>query len=175
MDYTPPLRIAFTGKMATGKSTAARLLQTSHAGTEILSLGAAVKEIARNTFGMKEKDRRLLQIIGNTGRALHPMTWVNLLLAKVKAWGSYVVDDVRFEDEAKALREHGFVVVKLEASDATRVQRIRELYRERAEEHLKGMNDVSEKGAVVADSVWTVDTMASLERFVANTIDPRNP
>jgi hypothetical protein len=131
-----------------------------------LSIGATVKEIARNTFGMKEKDRRLLQTIGNTGRALHPRTWVDLLLTKVKAGRSYVVDDVRFEDEAKALREHGFVVVTLEASNATRVQRIRDLYRERTEEHLKGMNDVSEKLAVVADAVWAVDTMASLERFV---------
>ena len=175
MEYTNSLRIAFTGKMATGKSTAARLVQLSRPGTEILSLGASVKEIARNTFGMKGKDRRLLQIIGNTGRALDPLTWVNLLLTKVKAGGSYVVDDVRFEDEAKALREHGFVIIRLEASDATRVQRIRDLYRERAEEHLKGMNDVSENGAVVADAVWTVDTMASLERYVTDTMKQKFP
>ena len=32
------------------------------------------------------------------------------------------------------------------------------------------MNDVSEKGAVVADAVWTVDTMASLQRYVTDTI-----
>lgn len=142
---------------------AASMVKEMHPGTEVLSLASPVKDIARNTFGMKTKDRRLLQIIGNTGRALGNLTWVNLLLAKVKAGKPYVVDDVRFEDEANALRRHGFTVVKLTAPEDTRIERIRSVYREHAEEHLRVMNDVSEEGAVIADMEWTSDTWDNLK------------
>ena len=171
MESHAPLRIAFTGKMATGKSLAASMVQEMHPGTEVLSLGSPIKDIARNTFGMTTKDRRLLQIIGNTGRALGPLTWVNLLLAKVKAGKPYVVDDVRFEDEANALRKHGFTVVKLTATRDTRIDRIRSLYGEHAEEHLRRMDDVSEDGAVTADWAWTSDTLEGL-RSTVNALSP---
>ena len=54
------MKIAICGKMASGKTTVAQSLD----GFKVLSLAGEVKRVGRELFGMKDKDRPLLQQIG---------------------------------------------------------------------------------------------------------------
>ena len=54
------MKIAICGKMCSGKSTLANTLKIMDSRYTIYSIGQAVKDIGKDLFGMKEKDRNLL-------------------------------------------------------------------------------------------------------------------
>jgi hypothetical protein len=61
--------------------------------------------------------RRVLQTAGQTVRDLDPDFWVNLAMDKIDAADTWnmpvVVTDVRYPNEAEALRNRGFVLVRV--------------------------------------------------------------
>jgi hypothetical protein len=86
----------------------------------ILSFAEGLKRCASEWFGWDgkkdERGRRLLQTLGtDAGRHYDPEIWVRMW--KARAWallatGNWIVaDDVRFENEAAAVRELGGLVV----------------------------------------------------------------
>lgn len=152
-------RIAFSGKICSGKSTIANYIITrvGDQGQKI-SFADPIKKIARETFGMTTKNRELLQIIGATGRALDKNTWVNKLLETVKQNPNqiWVVDDLRFPNEAEQLKKNGFILVRITVDENIRKQRIISTYGKDAEQHLKRINDYSEKALddYEFDEIW---------------------
>lgn len=136
------MRLAFSGKICSGKSTAAKYM-SQILDCQVLSLAQPIKKIAREIFDMKTKDRRLLQIIGATGRALDEDIWVKKLLEEVTN-DHCIVDDVRFKNEAGILRENGFLIIRLEVDEKVQRKRILNLYEDRANEHLSSVNNISE-------------------------------
>ena len=150
------IRICFVGKMASGKSTAAAVTQEVFPDVKRASFADPVKKIAVEHFNMTFKDRRLLQIIGGTGRALNPTTWIDRLIATLKPGQSYVVDDARYAEECLHLRNHGFVVVYLEVDAKTRIERLKKTYGDQAQQHVDSMNGPSENQlrGEDADIVW---------------------
>ncbi len=149
------LRIAFAGPMASGKSTMANVIAKTY-GCRVKSFAAPVKEIARNTFGMTTKDRRLLQIIGMTGRALHPDTWSNKLIGSLGEHDSVCVDDVRFKNEIDVLRASGFVIIYLDIPTALRFERLKETYGDDAQQlHATSASSENSVFPEDADVVWT--------------------
>jgi dephospho-CoA kinase len=62
------LKIAFMGKMCSGKSTLCNYLQELQPKFVVLSFAGKIKEIAYDLFDMKFKDRKLLQQIGSKMR-----------------------------------------------------------------------------------------------------------
>ena len=149
------IRYAFLGPMASGKTTVSDKMM-EHFNAKKISFAVPVKEIARKHFGMKEKDRRLLQVIGMTGRILNPDTWINMLKEKIIEGESYVIDDVRFPNECKELKELGFTLVWLEVPKSERIKRLRSVYGDKAEEHIENMSSISEHSIdkSMADIVW---------------------
>lgn len=75
------------------------------------------------------KQRKLLVAVGQTGRRVDSNLWIDLLLRRVGD-GPAVVDDCRFENEARALRRHGFLIVRIFVP--TDIRRIRVLMRDHA-------------------------------------------
>ena len=73
------MKIAICGKMASGKTTLADWFVDNHDFLKI-SLAAKVKEIGVNLFGMKQKDRRLLQQIGMKMREIKEDVWIDYLI-----------------------------------------------------------------------------------------------
>ena len=132
------------------------MLQGINPEIQKLSFADPVKEIATQEFGMQEKDRRMLQIIGGTGRALNPNVWIDKLIEKIKKSKSYVIDDARYVNEIDALREKGFIIVYLQVDDAIRIQRLRSKYGKFANEHIDNMKDPSENQIKFnnVDLVW---------------------
>lgn len=114
-DYARPLRIAFIGRMGEGKTTAANYLVMNH-NFKKYSLADKVKAIASDLFGMKEKDRVLLQKLGTDAiRSVFPTAWLDYLIRRLQfeAPERAVVDDVRFINEAEGLRKEGFIIVRI--------------------------------------------------------------
>lgn len=121
--------ICLIGKAGSGKTTLAELLETGQDYHRI-SFASPLKVMADTTT-----DRARLQQLGLDVRALDPLAWVRLALAEMDRLTDeavacsnvlngdrprFVVDDCRFPNELDALREDGFVVVKVSAGDSTR-------------------------------------------------------
>lgn len=165
-----PLRIAFIGKMASGKSHASSLLTALRPDVAELSFATPIKAIASTHFGMgkQDKDRRLLQVIGNTGRIIQPRVWIDALVQRLEPLKSYVVTDARFKNEVEALKSCGFRVVYLNVDQQTRVNRLRRVYKDDAVRHIQNMNDVSEVQLCPADGddVWSNTDQEELMRRI---------
>lgn len=151
-------RLAIGGKMGTGKSTCADFLVKCF-GFKKYSFAAKLKEIATELFGMKQKDRVLLQSLGTDMRKIRETVWVDYVLNKIEQEKplKVVIDDMRYLNEATRLREHNFVLIKLVTE--TRVQRERKVAG-LSEETLKHPSEV-EIEQIEAD--YVVDTSESIE------------
>lgn len=131
--------IGFTGPMRAGKSTAAMHLVVSR-GFVRLSFGSAVRrdcaamlasvgvgefrdiEEAMRTTASKEEYRGLLQWYGVFQRGRDPEHWVEPVRARIEMLMdrglSVVIDDVRFNNEARMVRELGGHVICVESCRA---------------------------------------------------------
>jgi len=109
-------RIALTGRMGTGKSTLAEFLKNSF-GFQRRSFAAKLKEMAREMFDMKSKDRVLLQTLGSKLREVQSDVWAKYVIDEINETAPLrvVIDDMRYLNEATALKENGFKLVGLYA------------------------------------------------------------
>ena len=64
------IKIAFIGKMCSGKSFICQYLRSLQPEFEILSFASKIKDIAIELYGMEYKDRELLQKIGSKMREI---------------------------------------------------------------------------------------------------------
>lgn len=129
--------IGLTGKAGCGKSTVADMLR-GH-GYQIESLADPIKRIVQDLFGASAGQlwgpserrneeiagwpgvtaRKACQILGTEGgRAIHPDVWVRACLKRANDTLRCVIPDVRFENEAAAVRAAGGVVIHVHRSGA---------------------------------------------------------
>lgn len=134
-------RIAFFGPMCSGKTWAAKFLIDHHNYAQF-GFAEGVKETARKLFGVQGKDgndRVILQQVGAKMREINPDVWVDLCLNEIdkfeqdylwdnKTLPKIVVDDLRYENEAIALRDNGFTLVLINTPQITRWHRVAHLY-----------------------------------------------
>lgn len=124
-----PLRVGFGYEARVGKDTAATFLIGMYGGGVRLSFAQPlydIQEFVQERCGLpKEKDRRLLQILGTEwGRERNPDIWVNILLAALDALPAHTnvfITDVRFPNEIQALKSRGFILVNLVRPSAQRL------------------------------------------------------
>lgn len=112
--------IAFHGFDGSGKSTAARMVPDA----EIISIASGLKAIATQMGwmgGKAPRDRRFLRQLGMLGREYEPECWVNDWLHRAQACSArrIVVDDLRFENEARIIHRMGGIIIRVEREDAT--------------------------------------------------------
>lgn len=133
-----PRIIGLCGIAGSGKSTVAGILSRKHGFARkpfayplksmIAALGfdrsvldgpAAGKELPLEVFGGRTL-REAMQTLGTEwGRAqFGDDFWVRMWMRGVDGLGAVVADDVRFENEAKAIRDLGGIVVRLVRSGA---------------------------------------------------------
>lgn len=124
------MKIALFGKMRSGKNTVADILIKDYQFTEFAfatGIGNIIKEYFPEEL-VKGKPRYHYQHIGQELRKLNQDVWINYLLKAVNesGAGSVVVTDGRQYNEAKRLREEGYVIVKVESPEDLRIQRIKD-------------------------------------------------
>lgn len=128
--------IGITGYAGSGKTTAARILVERHKFLQVkfagplkamvrcLGLGDAeiegnLKELPSAILGGKTP-RHAMQTLGSEwGRDLiHPNLWVNAAMAMVDDaldhGGRVVIDDLRFPNEAEAIKSRGGMIVRIQ-------------------------------------------------------------
>mgnify|MGYP003388910459 CR=1 FL=1 len=138
------MKIAICGKMASGKTTVADHLSLD--GFRIVSMAGEVKRVGRELFGMKigEKNRPLLQQIGMKMREIRESVWLDCLIQEAEEHELVVCDDVRFVNEAKTLKEHGWTLIKLVITDDLQKQRLQNTYPDDWKTHWNNRTDASE-------------------------------
>lgn len=126
--------LAFTGPMCSGKSWCADYLNQEARYTK-LSFAGPLKKLAKELFGVEGKDgdaRRVYQQLGQKMREIDPDVWIKALLRDLDKSHTdvtrFVIDDVRYLNEAEALRARGFKIVYVMCKKSARMHRINELY-----------------------------------------------
>ena len=119
------MKLAFLGRMCSGKSTLAKYMVAKY-GYEKYSCAGALKNIAKH-IGMIGKDRTLLQNLGYAIRQHDNCFFSNIIQKEVHGKECVVVDDVRYIEEYQALKNEGFVFIKLCMFDDVRFQRMMDM------------------------------------------------
>ncbi len=173
------MRVAICGPMASGKSCLAEQLIGQH-GFSKVSLARGVKLMGDRILeslidsGLVDaeqrqvKQRRMLQAIGAVGREIDPMMWINDTIRCAEAHQHVVVDDLRFVNEAIALADGGFIIIRLNfPDDETQKKRLMTAYPEDWERHWNARNDISET-EILAIPEELVDLEMTVEDGEAN-------
>jgi len=112
-------RYVFSGKAYSGKTTCADYFVTKY-NMQKLSFATILKELCRDVFNMKKKNRSLLQDVGTALRSVDEDVFVNYLERKIEMLGyrnGIVVDDLRYQNELKMLKRQKFMVMRLIVDD----------------------------------------------------------
>jgi dephospho-CoA kinase len=120
-------KIAFAGKARSGKDSLAgyAILIYDYA---VYSFGKELKRCAHTVFGNKGggKRRELYQWFGQTMRERDPDVWINAMFRDMAYSTSekFIVTDLRQPNEYDRLKAEGFVIIRINATDDIRRQRM---------------------------------------------------
>jgi dephospho-CoA kinase len=142
------IKIALTGRMRSGKDSVADYLARQY-GFIRFAFGDGIRKVCRELFpdqfrdglnGASRKPRALLQGVGQAMRAFDPDVWVNATMRNIERMREgdvriartyftkyprpIVITDLRQPNEYERLRAEGFVIIRVNASDETRIQRM---------------------------------------------------
>ena len=168
------MKFAITGPMCSGKSTIANLLKTVNKELEIYSFGKKIKDIAHELFNMGEnlKDRSLLINIADKMRDIDPDIWAKYIIKQTNKKEHCIIDDLRFQNELDLLEEDGeWIYIILNINVVTRLNRLKQLYPDNYNDHIKNMNHLSEKGELQfknTSKLLYIDSNDSLENIKYN-------
>lgn len=167
------VRIAFYGKLCSGKTTAANMVLDILPNSTKLSFAQKLKEIAVDLFNMDGKDRALLQDLGKKMREIDPDVWVNYLVKQFDNHDHIVIDDLRFTNEYSKLRENGFIIVKLIIPKHIQINRIKDTYPSNWKGHIERLEDISEteSNSFIPDFCFDSSNLGDLAKNIANLLD----
>ena len=120
--------IGLAGGKGCGKSTVAKIINKLH-GYEVISFATPIKEMLR-VLGLGDAElhdptikeipldeygkspREMMQLLGTEfGRnMIDGRIWITALRKQLNPQTNYVIDDVRFDNEARFIRERGAVI-----------------------------------------------------------------
>ena len=112
---------------------------------QIYSFGHKVKDVAKDLFNMKEKDRTLLTSIGTKMREINPDVWVNYVIQQTEGETHCIVDDLRYQNEYEALSKAGFKIIQLTLDPEIQKRRIKKVYPNNYQDHFNNTNHISER------------------------------
>lgn len=130
------VKIAFVGKMRTGKTIAATHLASSKS-YHSMSFGQTLMHFADKLFinsvsyptEIGKKPRKLYQDFGQAMRALDPDIWIKHVEQSMGIYEDFlsikgfVIDDLRQPNEMEWAKSNGFTIVRINASDKDRRKR----------------------------------------------------
>ena len=141
------MKLAVTGKMCSGKTTLCNYLCSVEPRFQIFSFGKKVKEVATDLFGMdpQVKDRSLLINVATKMREIDHDVWSKYVIKQTLNKEHCLIDDLRFQNELDELVENNWIIIQLIISDDEQNTRIKNLYPDTYEDHIKNKSHLSEK------------------------------
>ena len=136
------MKIAVYGPMCSGKTTVANIIQELDNRYEIYSFGQKIKDLASELFDMEGKNRSLLINIADKMREIDEDVWAKYIIKQTQHKEHCLIDDLRFQNELDHL--HGWKIICLTTPKEIRLQRLKKLYPENYEDHIKNMSHKSE-------------------------------
>ena len=141
------MKIALVGEMCAGKTTLSKYIINWYNTKYKLvlnktSFAEKIYKLAYELFGMKEKDRKLLQDIGTKFREIDNSVWINYTVNKYN--DNVIIDDCRYLNEIKRLHDEGFVIIKINITKELQLTRLKNLYTNTWEKHFANMTHSSE-------------------------------
>ena len=109
---------------------------------EIFSFGQKIKDLAKELFNMKHKDRSLLITIADKMRDIDPDVWAKFIIKQTESKQYCIIDDLRFQNELNYLND--WKIIALTTPKEVRIERIKQLYPNDYQDHIKNMNHLSE-------------------------------
>ncbi|MGI0100183.1 MAG: hypothetical protein ACREBH_00440 [Candidatus Micrarchaeaceae archaeon] len=121
---------AFAGRMGSGKTTYADALRKAveeefNVKLHSLSLSTKMREIAKDLFGVEDKQRKLIQEIATKMRDIDKYIWAKYLIREIKGMSlvPFVVDNIRTQEEAEIFKSSfsNLVIIRIETRDSDRM------------------------------------------------------
>lgn len=133
--------VALSGRKSSGKDTVARLIElVTYRPYQKIKFAGKLKEMVSVLVGcelqqledydFKEKSlgdrwgninpRQILQEMGSCGRGMYEDIWVVSALSNLVESGNYIVSDLRYLNEAAAVKKLGGLLVRIERPDLSR-------------------------------------------------------
>ena len=151
------MKIALVGKMGSGKTTLANKLASRLDDCVVISIASKLKDIAKDLFNMKNKDRRLLQLIGMKMREIDEDVWIKYTLNNLPPNKNIIIDDCRFVNEARMLRRNGWILVKIDTPLDIRLTSLSDT---------RYINDISEQEVDLIDTHINVSRDVNINRLL---------
>ncbi len=115
--------LALWARSGAGKSLAARYLVERH-GYQACQPGEVCREITQRLF--HEQSKATLNKVNDALRSIEPNIWLRLGMEAVNRKDGVLIDGIRFKSNLDFCREWSFRLVKIEASQNTRLRRLAE-------------------------------------------------
>ena len=168
------MKIAISGPMGSGKSTIANMIKSNNDKYIIYSFGGKIKEIAYDLFNMDKniKDRSLLINIADKMRMIDQDIWAKYIVKQIGDNPCCIIDDLRFQNELDILeKDDDWIYIILQIDEQKRLDRLRSLYTENYDDHIKNMTHLSERGDLQFKNrkrILYIDSSDSLDNIKYN-------
>tara|TARA_Y100000389_G_scaffold200813_1_gene242068 strand:+ start:538 stop:1044 length:507 start_codon:yes stop_codon:yes gene_type:complete len=157
------MKIAIHGPMGSGKTTIANIIKENNPDYEIFSYGQKIKDIAKDVFKMKYKDRSLLIKIANQFKEIDQDIWAKYIMNQTNNKKHCIIDDLRFQNELDLLSDE-WMIISLTTPKDVRIQRIIQCNPHNYKDHIKNMNDISETSCLnLPENTIYINTNISYE------------
>ena len=168
------MKIAIYGPMCSGKTTVANIIKELNSKYKIFSFGNKIKELARDLFSMDGKNRSLLINIADKMREIDEDVWAKYIIKQTKNEDFCVIDDLRFQNELNYL--NGWKIICLTTYDDVRIERIKNIYPENYDDHIKNMKHISENDTLIfpKKDTFYIDTnieLSELKKMLISYLD----
>lgn len=150
-------KIALVGKICSGKTFVANYLVNNYKFTKY-SFADSLKKIAKDYYGMKKKDRKLLQDLSIKMKEIDKNVFVNYLIKKINKYDNLVIDDLRFENELIELKKRNFKIIKLKISKINQLNRYNNLYGEECIDRLNHISEIEQDNFKNEDIDYTIES-----------------
>jgi len=165
------MKIAFSGPICSGKSTLSKYLQEEY-NCKIVSFAKPVKTYCTQIFGMKNKDRELLQTFADKCKEINPLVWVNLAEKEIiqNSNSNIIIDDLRYPNELDMLKRYNFIVIKLNINKDFQLKRIRQTYPQTFKDHIERLEHTSESYYEKLNSDYVINITEFNQNNIKNNI-----
>lgn len=161
------MKIAIHGPMCSGKTTISDIIKEYDNSYKTYSFGLKVKDIAKDLFDMKGKDRSLLINVATKMREIDPDIWAKYVVKQIKEDNNNncIIDDLRFQNEANYLK-NDWLIISLITPKEVRIKRIKEIYKENYQDHIKNMEHISETDKIeLPENTIYIDTSINYDEL----------